>query len=120
MEGEILEERGGLVKVVSTPTTMPGVLSSYMPWVQHAEWFHETSASCELYSYHEIQSKLKNPAQLKGLYEKDSDFEDLKSCAEYSYYTKDYKRSANMWMHILGKYKIGIIWHERSHLSSLR
>lgn len=106
-----LEERGGLVKVVSASTntspSTPAASVKYSPWVQHAEWFEEASKKCENYKYAEIQCRMKNTTQLKGLYDKDSDFEDLKSSAECAYYMKDSKRSANLWMHILGKYKIG-------------
>ena len=107
----ILEERGGLVKVVSSASDSAcdaSRISRYNPWVQHAEWFQEAGSNCQPCPYAEVQGKMKNSAQLKGLYEKDTDFEDLKSCAEYAYFSQDYMKSAQLWMHILGKYKLGM------------
>ena len=107
--GEILEERGGLVKVVSVEHERSTSNSKYTPWIQHAEWFRSDCSTFESCSYLEVQRKVKDAAQLKGLYDKDSDFEDIKSQAEYEYFIGDFKKSAQLWMHLLGKYKIGYL-----------
>ena len=105
----MLEERGGLVKISSCETSNPvdvDEAKKYFPWVQHAQWFDDAGLNCQSCPYSQVQ-KTVSGSQLKGLYEKDSDFEDLKSCAEFAYFSQDYRKSAELWKHLLGKYKIG-------------